>query len=356
MSAEKPTLDDHIRWICQTSIDDGKNHIKAMMADRGKRYTDDQIREALEAAQAYEIHTGHRKSLLSSIGSTLDKLNRTNPPAKIVTKAEFKAIVEAATGSKPSAPAEVTKDQPKDPAWDQVREVSEQLRTVGRLFLRGQVKLGMLLAALKKECGIRAGQPKKNLPESGEYLSWADRVKQETGYSRQSCDEFIRLYESCKNKLRTSKTLDLPAPVKKDAIALFRAENPLTLTDDQWTLVDQVIGSLTTGETQASLMQELGIISKPKPMPKGGGGKKDDDDMTAGQLAFHFFEAMAAPLINARTNPDYKKLLCALPYESDEEHPLSLATLEAEFRAALADIEEIKQAAHKAARGKTINV
>lgn len=74
MSAESPTLDDHIRWICKTSIDDGKSHIKAMIKDRGKRYTDDQIRQALEAAQAYEIHTGHRKSLIVALRSAIKQV------------------------------------------------------------------------------------------------------------------------------------------------------------------------------------------------------------------------------------------------------------------------------------------
>jgi hypothetical protein len=74
MSAEKPTLDDHIRWICKTSIDDGKNHLKAMLKGRGKRYSDEQLREALQAAQAHEIHTGHRKSLIVALRSALKQL------------------------------------------------------------------------------------------------------------------------------------------------------------------------------------------------------------------------------------------------------------------------------------------
>jgi hypothetical protein len=182
-------------------------------------------------------------------------------------------------------------------------------------------------------------------------------VKRETGYSRQSCDEFIRLAEACKLKLKASKKLKLPAPAVKNALVIFQEETALSLTAEQWQDVDLVIGTLTTGETQASLMQELGILPKPKPMPKGGkqpGGQ--DDDTTAGQLAFHFFEAMVAPMINSRTNPDYKKLLYALPLHSSDAHPLSLATLESEARAMLADIEDAKQAAAKPAKGKTIEV
>ena len=250
----------------------------------------------------------------------------------------------------------VTDDVPKDPRWDQAREISDQLRLCGRLFLRGQVKLGMVLSTLKKECGIRPGKGISTSPDSGKVLPWAEQVKQQTGYSRQSCDEFIRLYEATKSKLKNAKKINLPVQVKKDAIVLFQSENPLTLSDAQWGLVDEVIGTLTTGETQASLLEELGVIAKPKAMPKGGknNDQKDDDDQTVGQLAFHFFEAMAAPLINARTSPSYKKFLYALPLHSTNEDEISLSTMEAEARAFLADIEEAKSASLKPTRGRAI--
>lgn len=343
MSVEKPTLDDHIRWICKTSIDDGKNHIKAMLKDRGKRYTDEQLREALEAAIAHEIHTSHRKSLIVALRSAI----------KQVTPEPTGTRLNHETGL-----VELTHEQPKDPRWDQVRETTHQMTLAGRVFLRCQVKLGMLLWALKKEFGHVGSGRRNKVPESGTFLPWADLVKQETNYSRQSCDEFIRYWEATKAKLKTAKKLDLPAAAKKDALVLFQVENPLTLTDAQWQLVDQVIGTLTTGETQASLLAHLGIVPKPKPMPipKGGGKGKGDNDMTAGQLAFHFFSTIADPLINCRTNPDYKKLLYALPVESDEDHPLSLSSIEAEARALIADIDEAKRKNAKPAKGRTVNV
>lgn len=251
---------------------------------------------------------------------------------------------------------ELTTEQPRRPEWDAVRETVNQIAFAGRMFVRGQVKLGMLLAGLKKAHGVHAGQPKKNSAESAKYLPWDKIVQEETGFSRRSGDEFIRLYDAAKTKLKNTKTLKLPAGLAKDAIVLFQTENALALTDAQWLQVDELIGTLTTGETQASLMQELGIVAKPKAMPKKTGGKEDEEtELTAGELAFHFFEAMASPLINARTNPDYKKLLYALPVTSDSEHPLSLATIEAECRALLADITDAKQASATPAKGRVIN-
>jgi hypothetical protein len=268
----------------------------------------------------------------------------------------LKDSIAAKKAAQATAPVEVTTEAPKDPAWDAVRETTRQMTGHGRMFLRCQVRLGMLLHNLKKAHGYHPGQPKKYSPDSGEYLPWPDLVKRESGYSRQSADVFINLYEASIKKLKTSKKLDLPAPVKKDALAIFRTDSALTLTEEQWETVDTVISSVTDGETQKSLLQHLKLVPEPTSMPKRGEEvtKSQQEEVTAGQLAFHFFGAVASPLINARSNPDYKKLLMALPTDSTEDAPLSLSTLEAEFRAALADIEEIKIANLKAARGRTV--
>jgi hypothetical protein len=224
------------------------------------------------------------------------------------------------------------------------------------MFVRGQVKLGMLLAGLKKAHGVHRGRPEKNSAESAHLIPWAQIVQDETGFSRKSGDEFIRLFEATKVKLKKATTLDLPEDLAKDALVLFQTENALALSAEQWTQVDDLIGTLTSGETQASLMQQLGVLAKPAKMPTKTGTKDQPAEPSAGQLAFHFFDGVAAPLINARTNPDYKLYLLALPLTSDAEHPLSLATLKAEARALIADIEEAEQANAKPAKGKVITV
>lgn len=249
---------------------------------------------------------------------------------------------------------ELTHEQPRRSDWDAVRETVAQITFAGRMFVRGQVKLGMLLSGLKKAHGVKEGRPAKNSPDSGKLIPWAQIVKDETGFSRQSGDEFIRLFEATKVKLKKAATLDLPEDLAKDAIVLFQTENALALTDAQWTQVDDLIGTLTSGETQASLLQQLGVVARPAKMPVKTGTKDKPEEPTAGQLAFHFFDGVAAPLINARTNPDYKLYLLALPLHSSAENPLSLATLKAEARALIADIEEAEQTNAKPAKGKVI--
>lgn len=335
-----PAQQDAVEWLIHGGADDTTRRLADMTG------TLDDIR-VLQAAIAEESASPSPRS--SRLNPMEAKLRKFSAAATANTVA---MILSRKSGGAAQA-AEVTSALPKDPRWDQAREISDGLRLCGRMFLRGQVKLGMLLAALKKELGYHRGCTGRNRSaDSADLLPWPELVKREIGYSRKSCDEFIRLYEATKAKLKKAKKLALPADVKKDAIILFRAENPLALSDDQWRDVDALIGTLTTGETQASLMEELGIIPAPRPMPKGGVPKPRDPSITAGQLAFHFFDAVAAPLVSARTNPDYKKLLRALPVESSEDHPLSLCFLEAEARAWLADIEEARAASSKPARGR----
>ena len=261
------------------------------------------------------------------------------------------------TAHEPAAP-EITAELPRRPEWDHVRETVAQISYHGRLFLRGQVRLGMLLSGLKKANSCEGSGRRNKVADSATYTPWPQIVLEETGMARRQGDEFIRLYDATVAKLKRSKTLELPEGLATDALVLFQTENALALSETQWIAVDELIGSLTTGETQASLMQELGIIPKAKAMPRPDGSTppKDGPEATAGQLAFHFFESFAAPLINARCNPDYKKLLLALPLHSTPEHPLSLATLKAEARALLRDIEDAEQFSAQSAKGKTITV
>ena len=187
-------------------------------------------------------------------------------------------------------------------------------------------------------------------------IDWGTLVERESGYSRRQADNFIRLADAFLLKVKTKKSLKINGVRKQEALTLLDPSNALSLTKEQWDDVNGIIASLTTADSMKDLMQELGLVPKPKAMPSG---KKEDPapapDQEAGQLAFHFFEAGFAPIINARTNPDYKKLLYALPVDSSEEHPLSLSTIEAEARALLADVMEAKSAAARPAKGQVID-
>jgi hypothetical protein len=67
MSVSLPTAADQLRWICNTSIDDGKQAIKSLLRDRSK-HSDAALHEIFSQAMAYEIHNQHRKSLIVAHG------------------------------------------------------------------------------------------------------------------------------------------------------------------------------------------------------------------------------------------------------------------------------------------------
>ena len=184
-----PPLPESASWLVNAGADDMSRRLKAMTG------TPEDI-AALEAAIAHEEakpKLSRRSSRLKPIQAKLSQLRKANV----------------------SMIAEVTDAAPRDPAWDAARETADQIRTAGRLFLRGQVRLGMILSGLKKAHGIERGCFGKNrTPDSGDLISWPDLVLRETGYSRQSADVFIRLYESTKAKLKGSRKLSLPAPAK----------------------------------------------------------------------------------------------------------------------------------------------
>lgn len=250
-----------------------------------------------------------------------------------------------------STPTEVTIPTVA-PDWATVRQTVSQVRHLGRVYLYGQVWLGWQLSVLKAD--FSHGGSRRSSRQIGDLKSWKQTVLDETGLPDRTADRLIGLYEATKAKLKRVK-----GPiVTRGTLIVFEQENPLTVSEDERSDLMDIIASLCEGETQASLMQELGITPKPKAMPKGKtpDGDQKTDEATAGQLAFHFFGSMAEGIMNTRTNPDYKKLLLALPVYSDSEHPLSLSSIEAETRALLADIEEAKQASAKPAKGKVITL
>jgi len=238
-----------------------------------------------------------------------------------------------------------------DPAWEGIRQTIAAVRAAGRAYLFGQAWLGWQLAVLKKEHhGANKGGQGGDRKSTGRIcplISWPEIVQAETGLSRRTADVFIQLFDATQAKLKRRK--EDPG----SSLVLFRDANPLALPPEQREALQDVIASLCDGETQASLMAELGVIPKPRVMPQGGRpGPKPPTE--AGQLAFLFFETLVEPLVNTRLNPEYKKLLYVLPAYSTSDNPISLDLIASECRGILADIAEVQAAQAKPARGKII--
>ncbi len=260
---------------------------------------------------------------------------------------DFKALLNLAAHERKCpgsalATVEVTTDSPaladEDPRWLAVRETAGRLREAGRTYLEMQAWLGWQLAQLKKDHGIKAGKPKANLADSAELrATWPDLVKHYTGYSRRTADVFIELFDATKAKLKRAKL-----PEQKAALAIFNQGNPLALPAEQRDFVRDVIASLCTGETQGSLMQEIGIVPKPV-MPANPGANKAAK-LSDAELAFHHWDGPASAIVKARS-PEGLKLLHALPPVTDEPGKLCLVFLRDEAKA-LAEAAEEALAVH----------
>ena len=245
--------------------------------------------------------------------------------------------------------AEVTADAPKDPAWDGIRRTIASVRSAGRAYLFGQAWLGWQLSCLKKEHGTTRGGDRKSISQVGRLIPWPEIVEKESGLSSRTADRFIQLFEATKAKLKRAKK---DAPVNKTALILLQSENPLALPPEQREALQDVISSLCDGETQASLMRELGVVPTPA-APPAGPKKKADAKLSNEQLAFDFFDGPASAIVRARAAKDYKTLLYMLPATTDQEGKVSLVFMRDEVAAMLEDINEALAAHAKPAKSKS---
>lgn len=253
-------------------------------------------------------------------------------------------------GKKPAAlaPVEVTTDAPQqalaeeDPRWQQVRDGLGTLRELGRSFLEVQAWIGWYLTCLRKDhkaAGGTHGGDRKSSAQSGHLIPWPELVKEKTGLPRTTAERFMDLYEASLAKLKKGKT-----PEQKAALAILKSGNPLSVPDDQRGALRDVISSLCVGETQASLMQELGVVPTPPKLVKKQGEKEPDDDkLSEPELALHHWETAARPLFKAREG-EGAKLLHFLPPTSEEPGKLSLSFLLAEAEAFAADVRAALEA------------
>lgn len=246
---------------------------------------------------------------------------------------------------------ELTHDQPKDPAWDSIRQTISQVRAAGRAYLFGKAWLGWQLSVRKlahhKSGGGRGGD-RKSMAQNAPLIGWAEIVERETGLNRHAADRMIELFEATKAKLKREQK---KAPANKNALVILQSENPLALPPEQREFVQDVISSLCDGETAASLMEELGVI-KPPPAPPLGKKQQKKDKLTPEQLAFDFFDGPASAITNARASKEYKKLLYMLPPVTDDPEKPSLVFLRDEMQAMVDDLNEALAAHAKKANPK----
>lgn len=284
------------------------------------------------------------------------KGTKRNPPAAIVTKAEFAEILDKSL----NLPA-----QP-DPAWNNARLYYRAVKSTGRQFLVAQICLGWELHDRKQELGFvgahlignnqhgraaQLGQPSK---------TWQEWIHTEfnSDLARQTADRLIMVYlgfcEKCPKKLRVT----FQSGTRRTLITAL-SQPPASLTAKDRQTIETAIAKCSDGETQRSLLEELNLVKVHKPLPGGdtSAHKKErpSKEELMGQLAFRFFQPIAEQLHTFRASSDRDAFLATLDIVSSDENGISLTTLETDLEAALAAVSAAKKAKLKTARGTVIS-
>lgn len=90
MSVTNPTTDDRLRWICNTSAEEGQAEIKRLLTNPD--IPNEELRDLFESAMAYEIHGAHRKSLINSLRTALKKFTPTATPVEVLAPETVKSL------------------------------------------------------------------------------------------------------------------------------------------------------------------------------------------------------------------------------------------------------------------------
>ena len=219
-----------------------------------------------------------------------------------------------------------TSDQ--KPEWTRARGLLAALKSAARSSLSAQILLGKELFALKKKLGFtHGGSRKASIPPRGDLIrTWPDWCKHELEIPDRSCDRYIACFEAA---LRRAKARKSKEPEACRLLEIPAAE----LTGDELEQLAACIDRLVDNETQAGLLEELGIV---KPGHKLTGGdtspfKKPAADWTAQEWATERFQhiprefdKLEREIFRVKGAPDYRLLLLELPIDSPEDGKASL--------------------------------
>ncbi len=332
-------LRENASWLINAGADDTQRRLAAMTG------TADDI-AMLTAAIATELakpKLAQRVSRLKPMEAKLRKFQTT----------EIGLVVQ---------PVEVMPKAKHDPAWDNARLYYRAVRTTGRQFLVSQICLGWELSDKKKALGFNHGGDRKSSGQVGHLIgkTWEEYIHAEIdpNLARRTADRFIQVFDGFREKAPKKLLAGFTANAKRSLITTL-SKPPGSLTAKERATIETAIAKCSDGETQRSLLEELGLVKCHKPLTGGdtSGSKKPKptDAELMGQLAFKFFQPIAEGLHSMRSTPDSEAYLHTIPITSAEEDEISLTSLERDLEAALHDVRTAKKARMKPAAGKVIS-
>ncbi len=216
----------------------------------------------------------------------------------------------------------------KSPDWSRARGLLADLKTAVRSSLSAQILLGKELFRLKRQLGFtHGGDRKKSIPPRGDLIrTWPDWCQLEMKIPDRSCDRYIACFEAALKRAKARKS--------KEPEACRLLEIPAAeLTGDEVNLLAACIDRLVDGDTQAGLLEELGIV---KPSKKLEGGdtsafQQPPRQLTLGEWATETFrkipeefDELERSIFRVKDAPNYQLLLQELPIDSPDDGAASL--------------------------------
>ena len=214
---------------------------------------------------------------------------------------------------------------PAAPDWTRAKGLLADLKSSARRALAAQVLLGKELATCKCRLGFIQGRHviSRQIGESSK--NWDQWCQSELQIPARTTDRWIQCFFAALKRAKARKS--------KEPEACRLLEIPAAeLTGDELEALAKHVGRLVDHDTQAGLLEELGIVKNTK--LEGGAtksAKKDHAQMTLQDWATEIFSRiprefaeLEREIFRVKDAPDYRILLQELPIDSPEDGKTSL--------------------------------
>jgi hypothetical protein len=202
-----------------------------------------------------------------------------------------------------------------------------ELKSATRRSLSAQILLGKELSSLKRKLGfLGSGRREKESRQIGDFKSWDQYCQGELGIPDRTADRYVQCYEAALKRAKVRKSNE---PEACRLLEIPAAE----LTGDELERLATCVDRLVDQDTQAGLLEELGIV-KPSKKLEGGdtsAAAKPARHMTMGEWATETFQRiprefdeLERSIFRIKDAPDYRILLQELDLDSPEDGAISL--------------------------------
>lgn len=263
-------------------------------------------------------------------------------------KAKAKPTKDKGLNTKNAAKPQTTEPAP-DPEFAAARKHADTIRTGLRRTVAACVALGLELEALKGRIGAKVGRPGKCCNNSN--LKWPERVAQETRFSYERCQHFIKAAKEVRKRLTASR--------KKGGskIKLLVQSPPSEWADADYDAFADAIGANFDCDTFKALWADL--FPAPNPQSEIRNPKLIQGDFYQAMLDAH--DCVASPIVSLHLtaqNPEqFVRHLDELPLNDQDiergdrtVHIHGLRTLQTVLSQVSHELERVIKAKAKSAR------